>query len=85
MSHLYLCRMVTHFSREYIGPFFKCQDVLRPLKKGSVDSPETSTTNFPPTPHNIPEERRPRIQGDASLKSPLQEAAVCPHVVFHTF
>jgi len=40
---------------------FKGQAVLRSLKKGSVFSPETSATTFPPTPHNNSEERIPII------------------------
>jgi hypothetical protein len=42
-------------------PLFKRQVVLRPLKKGSVFSPETSATTFPPNPHYILEEPSPVI------------------------
>jgi len=84
MTRFGLWRMVIHSSRQYIGLFFKRQSVFRPLKMGSVDSPETSVSTFRHTPRNISEERRPLIHSDASLKSSLQDAAVCPHVVFHT-
>jgi len=40
---------------------FKPQAVLRPMKKGSEFSPETSANTFPPTAHNISEERTPLI------------------------
>jgi hypothetical protein len=42
-------------------PLFKRQAVLRPLKKGSEGSPETSAATFPPTPHYISEEPSPVI------------------------
>jgi len=65
-------------------PLFKPQAVLRPLKKGLVFSPETSATTFPPTAHNISEERTPLIQAGARLNSLLIDTSVCPQFVFLT-
>jgi len=50
-----------HFETVY-RPLFKCQAVLRPLKKRSVFSSETSANTFLRNPHNTLEERSPHIR-----------------------
>ena len=50
-------------------PLFKRQAVFRLLKKGSVKSPETSATTFPPNPRNISEEIKKREEDILKFKS----------------
>jgi len=67
------------------GTLFQESNSLSPLKKIISIQSRNVGYNLPPNPHNFSEELRPRAYGDKSLKSPLQDTALFPHVVFHTF
>jgi len=64
-------------------PLIKRQALIRPLKKGSVVSPETSANTFLPNPHNNLEERSPHIREHKSANSFKRPLSV--HMLFQTF